>query len=154
MGLVAYQGKSAAPDEVSRKAQDDPGGRQVMQEYLPAPGQDLRDGRGPVEAGPLVRAERVEGPGDRQSHAVIRRDPSRKAAWKRLQAYKKVGGRWIKPEWQATQKHEMEQQNRANKHWKPILERMRERVVQPGQGASSRRGRGQGGGDRPACGAR
>ena len=26
-------------------------------------------------------------------------------------------------EWQAAQKHEVEQQNRANKHWRPLLEK-------------------------------
>ncbi len=60
-----------------------------------------------------------------QYHAVLRRDPSRESAWKRL-GFKKVGGRWVKPEWQAAQKHESEQQNRANKHWKPLLEKWRD----------------------------
>ena len=34
MGLVAFQGKWARPDEVSHKAQDDPRRKAVMQEYL------------------------------------------------------------------------------------------------------------------------
>ncbi len=46
-------------------------------------------------------------------------------AWKHL-GYKKLGGRWQKPEIVDVQKHEDEQQKRANKHWKTLLERWRE----------------------------
>ena len=34
MGLVAYQGKWARPDEVSRQVQDDPNRKALMEEYL------------------------------------------------------------------------------------------------------------------------
>ncbi len=59
-----------------------------------------------------------------QYHAVIRLDPRREAAWKHL-GFKKSGGHWVKPEWQAAAKREADEQNRANKHWKPLLERWR-----------------------------
>ena len=55
-------------------------------------------------------------------HAVLRRDPTRDAAWTRL-GFKKVGGRWVKPEWLAARKQESDQQGRANKHWKTSLEK-------------------------------
>ena len=50
--------------------------------------------------------------GDRPLPAVVTRlDPGREAAWKHL-GFKKVGGRWVKPEWQAAAKREADEQNR------------------------------------------
>ncbi len=57
-------------------------------------------------------------------HQALRLDPSREVAWKHL-GYKKVGGRWQKPEAAAAAKHEAQEQQRANKHWRPILEKLR-----------------------------
>ena len=65
MGLVAFQGKWERPDEVSRQGPGRPRTRGADRGVFPAPGQDVRQGRRPVEAGRLVRAERAEGSGDR-----------------------------------------------------------------------------------------
>ena len=53
----------------------------------------------------------------------MRLDPKRESAWKHL-GYKRVGGRWIKPEEAAAAKAEARQQQKANNHWKPILARL------------------------------
>ncbi len=122
MGLVAYQGKWERPDQVSRQVQDDPKRKALMQEYL------QRRARTPDRADDQWKLAlwcEQKGLKDQaiaQYHAVLRRDTTREAAWKRL-GFKKVGGHWIKPEWQASRKHESEQQNRANKHWVPLLEK-------------------------------
>ncbi len=65
MGLVAYQGKWERPDEVSREAQDDPKRKALLQEYLQRRAKHARDGRRPLEAGHLVRAERLEAASER-----------------------------------------------------------------------------------------
>src|SRR5262249_44310417 len=57
-------------------------------------------------------------------YAVLRLDPRRDAVWKHL-GFKKVNGRWVKPEWQEAARREADEQERANKHWRPILERWR-----------------------------
>ncbi len=56
---------------------------------------------------------------------VTELDPSRDIAWKHL-GYKKQGNRWIKPEVVAAQKQEADIQKHANKHWRPILEKLRD----------------------------
>ena len=135
LGLVAYDGKWEPPDEVSRKAQDDPKRQGADAGVPPSSGQGTQQGRRPGEAGRLVRPERPEGPGRRRTyHAVLRLDPRREAAWKHL-GFKKSGGQWVKPEWQEAAKREADEQGRANKHWKPILEKWRS-----GSPAGSRRG--------------
>ncbi len=57
-------------------------------------------------------------------HQVLRLDPKRENAWKHL-GYKRVGGRWIKPDEAAAAKAEAQQQKKANDRWRPILERLR-----------------------------
>ncbi len=56
---------------------------------------------------------------------VVRLDPKREAAWKHL-GYKKQGHRWVKPEEQAADRLEAEQQKHADRQWKPKLERIRD----------------------------
>ena len=55
---------------------------------------------------------------------VLRLDPRRENAWKHLD-YKRLGGHWTKPEEAAAAKAEARQQQKANNHWKPILERLK-----------------------------
>ncbi len=56
---------------------------------------------------------------------VIQLDPTRDTAWKHL-GYKKQGNRWVKPDQAAAAKQEAELQKQADKHWKPILEKLRD----------------------------
>ena len=60
-------------------------------------------------------------------YQVLKRDPRREAAWQRL-GFKKIGGRWVKPEWLAIEKAELEAQSRASKFWKPRLEHWRKQL--------------------------
>ncbi len=69
--------------------------------------------------------------------AVVRLDPRRDAAWKKL-GYRKHGEQWVKPEELAAARSEAELQKLATKHWKPILEKYREGL---GSKAASRRTR-------------
>jgi hypothetical protein len=127
MGLVAYQGKWERPDQVSRQVQDDPQRKALMQEYFQrrANTPDRADDQWKLAL--WCEQNGLKDQAIAQYHAVLRRDPTRETVWKRL-GFKKVSGQWIKPEWQAAQKHEFEQQNRANKHWKPLLEKWREAI--------------------------
>jgi hypothetical protein len=124
LGLVGFGGKWERPEDVSREARDDPKHRALMDEYLQrrAKAADKADDQGKLAAW-------CEGNGLKEQavahyHAVLRLDPRREAAWKHL-GFKKLGGRWVKPEWQEAAKRESDEQARANKHWKPILERWR-----------------------------
>ena len=45
--------------------------------------------------------------------------------WRHL-GYKKAGNRWVKPEDLAAEKQEAEIQKRADKQWKPKLEKIRD----------------------------
>ncbi len=60
-------------------------------------------------------------------NVVVQLDPSRELAWKHL-GYKKSGGRWVKPEEAAAARLEAERQRRADKQWRPKLEKMRDNL--------------------------
>ena len=64
-GVGCRGGKGERPEEVSREARDDPRAEGPAGGISPAPGQDSRQGRRPVAAGPVVRTERAEGTGRR-----------------------------------------------------------------------------------------
>ena len=56
--------------------------------------------------------------------AVIRHDPSREGAWKKL-GYKKVGKHWVTDAQISAARAESEAQKKANAHWKLKLEKIR-----------------------------
>ena len=66
---------------------------------------------------------------------MLQLDPSRDAAWKHL-GYKRMGGHWDKPERVAAAKAEAQAQHKADKHWKPILEKLSSRTGKQRQGAA------------------
>ncbi len=127
MGLVAYQGKWERPDQVSRQAQDDPKRKALMREYFQRRAKTLDRAEDQWKLALWCEQNGLKDQAIAQYHTVLRRDPTRETVWKRL-GFKKVSGHWIKPEWQAARKQEFEQQSRANKHWKPLLEKWREAI--------------------------
>ena len=152
MGLVAYHGKWDRPDVVGQQIQNDPAHQAIVKEYLD------RRARTPDTADAQMKlAAWCEEKGLKEqaiAHytAVTRIDPSREAAWKHL-GYKKQGGRWVKPDEAAAAKQEAAQQKQADKHWKPILEKLRD-GLESKDAAQASQGRARADrGDRPAGGA-
>ena len=123
MGLMAYQGKWERPDQVSQEVQDNPQHKARIQEYL------QRRVKAPDRAEDQFKLALWCEQNDLKQQAtahlfrVLQLDPSRDAAWKHL-GYKRLGGRWDKPERVADAKAEAQQQHQANKHWKPILDKL------------------------------
>ena len=125
LGLVEYQGKWQRPDEISKAVQDDPDRKARVQEYLQRRARTPERAEDHQKLALWCEQNGLKDQAFAHFHQALRLDPSREVAWKHL-GYKKVGGRWQKPELVDAQKHEDEQQKRANKHWKPLLERWRE----------------------------
>ena len=61
---------------------------------------------------------------------VIRLDPSREHAWKRL-GYKRHEGRWATDAQLAAEKSEAEAQKQADKAWRPLIDRYKSMLDQP-----------------------
>ncbi len=125
LGLIQYHGKWQRPDQISRDAQQDAARKAVLDEYLE---RRAHTPDKPDEQWKLALWCEQHGLADQATahlHQVLRRDPRRDAAWKRL-GYRRQSGRWVKPELVAAQKAENEAQGRADRYWKPKLERWRD----------------------------
>lgn len=125
MGLVSYQGRWVPPDVAGERIQKDPARHALIKEYL-----DRRARAADTADAQMKLAAWCEEKGLKEqaiAHytAVTRIAPGREAAWKHL-GYKKQAGRWVKPEEAAAAKQEAVRQKQADKHWKPILERLRD----------------------------
>jgi tetratricopeptide (TPR) repeat protein len=124
-GLVEYQGKWQRPDDIAKVVQDDPQRQARVKEYLERRAKTPERADDHQKLALWCEQNGLKDQAVAHFHQAIRLDPSREVAWKHL-GYKKVGGRWQKPEVVQAQKHEEELQSHANKHWKPLLERWRE----------------------------
>jgi len=125
LGLVAHGDKWQKPEDVKTQLTSDPKAQAVLQEYLQrrAATPDKPDAQWKLAQ--WCDQNGLEEQARAHYNAVVRLDPKREAAWKRL-GYKKSGDRWVKPDQLAAEKTEAEHQKLANKHWKPILERYRD----------------------------
>jgi hypothetical protein len=125
LGLMPHKGKWERPDEVGQKIQTDPEYKAVIREYL-----DLRMRTPSKPDAQMKLAGWCEQKGLKAQavahyNEVLRLDPSRDSAWRRL-GYKKYGSFWIKPDELAARKEDAERQKQADKHWRPKLEKLRD----------------------------
>jgi hypothetical protein len=137
LGLVFNQGKWQKPADINSRLASDASAQAVIQEYL------KRRAEAPQRADAqwkLAQWCEEHGLSDQaMAHysAVIRLDPKREAAWKKL-GYRKHGERWAKPEQLAARKLEADEQKLANRHWRPILEKYREGLQSKDAGRRTR----------------
>jgi len=125
MGLVAYRGRWQRPEAVTEAARADPARAAAVAEYLDrrAKADDTADAQGKLAL--WCEQNGLKEQSVAHWRAVVRLDPSREAAWKRL-GYRKQGGRWVSDAQLAAQKEDANLQRRADRQWRGVLERHRE----------------------------
>jgi hypothetical protein len=114
LGMVAYRGQWQRPDTIADRARSDP----ALAVY-----NSRRDALKNTADDHWKLALWCEQNGlkpEALAHftMVVRLDPSREAAWKRL-GCKKVGNRWVTEPQLAAEKAEIEAQKQADRHWRP-----------------------------------
>ena len=127
LGLVAYQGKWKRPEQVMQAAHDDPNRKAQVKEYLERRVRTPDRAQDQWKLAMWCEENGLKQQASAHLYQVVRLDPSREAAWKRL-GYKKLGGHWDKPERLAAVKAEAQQQHKANEHWKAQLVKWRDAV--------------------------
>lgn len=124
LGLVEFNGKWERPEAVATSVRADESLAAALAEY-----NARRDRTPPTADAQWKLALWCESHGltaESQAHLaeVVRLDPSRDAAWKRL-GCKKVGGRWVSEAQLAAEKAEADAQKAADREWKSTLEKLR-----------------------------
>jgi hypothetical protein len=125
MGLVLHEGRWRRPEAVTDKVKADAELAAKLADY------NGRRARTPDQADAQWKlalwCEEVGLRSEATAHflAVVRLDPSRENAWKRL-GCKKYEGRWLNDAAIAAEKAEAEAQKQADKKWKPLLEKYRD----------------------------
>ena len=135
MGLVARDGRWSSPESVASKAQADPTLAEYEARRLKAP--YTADGQWALG----IWADEHDLRDQARAHltAVIRLDPSRDAAWKKL-GYRRFEGRWRTDAQLAASKAESEARDRAEKHWPPLLAKWRGWLDSPEKRAEAEAG--------------
>jgi hypothetical protein len=124
MGLVSYNGKWRSPDAVREQIKTHGDLAAALAEY-----NARRDGLKDTAAEHWKIALWCESKGlkpEALAHlaSVVRLDPGHEAAWKHM-GYKRWNGRWLNEDQRAAEKAESDQQRRADRKWRPLLEKWR-----------------------------
>jgi Pretoxin HINT domain len=130
MGLVSHEGRWRHPEAVADALRTDPDRAATLADY------ELKRQKAAYTADAQWALGLWAGehglPEQAKAHltAVIRLDPSREAAWKKL-GYKKHDGRWVTDAQLALEKADTEVQKAADRKWKPLLEKYKTMLGQP-----------------------
>jgi len=133
MGLVEHGGRWRRPEAVADEVKADP----TLAEY------DARRRRAAYTAeaqyalGVWCDDHGLKDQARAHLTAVVRLDPARDLAWKRL-GYKRHDGRWATDARLAAEQAEAEAQKQADKRWKPLLEKWRGMLAQPSRREEAR----------------
>ncbi|APW59070.1 polymorphic toxin-type HINT domain-containing protein [Paludisphaera borealis] len=125
LGYVKHEGKWLRPEEVSRAVEDSPESQALFREYLGRRTQARDKADDQYKLAKWCEEQGLAQQATAHYHRVLELDPGRDSAWKHL-GFKKVSGQWVKPEIVAAQKAEREAQAKADKFWKPKLEKLKD----------------------------
>ncbi|SIO58322.1 Pretoxin HINT domain-containing protein [Singulisphaera sp. GP187] len=127
MGLVSYGGQWQRPETIRDKVRADATLTATLAEYNAKRETMHRTADGHWDLALWCEKHGLKAEATAHLTAVTRLDPARDAAWKRL-GCKKQDGRWMTEEQIATLKRNVEEQKKADRHWRPLLEKWRERL--------------------------
>lgn len=124
LGMVQYSGRWQKPEQVTKDVHDDAKLSAVLAEYNAKRSQSPKTADGQWQLGLWCQKNGLEAESVAHLTAVVRLDPAREAAWKKL-GYQKHKGRWMTPAQVEGEKGDAEKQKQANHHWTAVLEKAR-----------------------------
>ncbi|AMV38051.1 polymorphic toxin-type HINT domain-containing protein [Planctomyces sp. SH-PL62] len=124
LGYVERDGKWMRPAEAARAVEESPEQQALFREYLERRAK-TRDQADDLYKLALWCGEKgLAQPMTAHLVRVVQLDPGREGAWRRL-GFEKSKGRWVHPEAEAAAQAAHEARERAEKEWKPRLEKIR-----------------------------
>ncbi len=123
MGLVSYQGRWQPPDAVTDRVRKDVGLAASLAEYNARRAKLVNTADGHWRLAVWCEEHGLKAEAMAHFTTVLRLDPGREAAWKRL-GCKKHNGRWMTAAQIAEEKVELEARKQADKHWRPLLAKL------------------------------
>ena len=124
LGMVRYKGQWLSPDAVAARIQADPERQARIREYLQRRPKAADKADDQLKLALWCEQNGLEDQAVAHFHRAVQLDPGRETAWKHL-GYRKEKGRWVKPEQIAAEREFLELQAKADRHWRPILEKLR-----------------------------
>lgn len=124
MGLVAYGGRWQRPDAVGEWVTADAQLSADLDEYHDRRARAAHTADAQWRLALWCEEKNLKAEAAAHLATVVRLDPTRDAAWKRL-GYKKHEGHWVSPQQLASEKDEADRQKQADRHWKGVLEHLR-----------------------------
>ena len=136
LGLVSRADRWVRPEAVAEQTRSDPAIAATLAEY------DAKRSAAPYTADGQwalgLWAEEHDLSGQARAHwtAVVRLDPRRDAAWKKL-GYARRDGRWATDAEVAAAKADAEAQKLADRKWRPLLEKWKAQLARPAHRAEA-----------------
>ena len=125
LGLVDFRGKWQAPEAVTEKLKADAARAEIVKQYVEKRAKAGDDAETQWKLALWCEQNGLNEESVAHLRAVVRLDPGREAAWKRL-GYRKLNGHWVSDAQLAAAKANADAQKVADRHWRPLLERARE----------------------------
>ncbi len=122
LGLVARQDRWVRPEAVASQVQSDPNFAATLAEYGQKRAATAYTADGQWNLAQWADEHGLTAQAKAHYTAVVRLDPARELAWKKL-GYKRHDGRWVTDAEIAAQKADADAQKVADKKWKPALEK-------------------------------
>ena len=122
LGQVNDQGEWRLPQAVVEDYQTSPEAKANLAEYRARRERALDTAQAHWQLAQWCEEHGLSGAAPAHYLAVIRLNPAREEAWKKL-GYQKPKGRWISAERTAVERAEADLQHRADAHWRPLLEK-------------------------------
>src|SRR5262245_47016305 len=124
LGLVSYRGRWQLPEAVGDSVKGDAALAAALAEYNDRRGKAANTADSQWRLALWCEERGLKAEATAHLAAVVRLDPSREAAWKRL-GCTKHNGRWMTEIQIAAEKAEADAQKKADKRWKPLLAKWR-----------------------------
>jgi len=123
LGLVADSGKWRKPDAVAARVKADADLSAALAEYNARRDQAANSAESQWRLALWCEEKGLRAEATAHLAAVVRLDPRREAAWRRLGYRRQKDGRWATEDQLAAAHAGAEAQHKADRHWRPLLEK-------------------------------